>query len=51
VERVGAALAALRAEGYRAEGTQLQASRLVELPGGDHRLAATNPVTVLWTSP
>ncbi|MEV1289226.1 precorrin-6y C5,15-methyltransferase (decarboxylating) subunit CbiE [Micromonospora sp. NPDC049679] len=48
VERVGPALAALAAAGYRASGTQLQANRLVPLPGGAHRLAATNPVHVVW---
>jgi len=47
LERVGPAVAALRAAGYRVDGTQLQASRLVELPAGEHRLAAANPVTVL----
>lgn len=44
VERVGPALTALDAAGYRAEGVQVQASRLVPLPDGTHRLAATNPV-------
>ena len=33
---------------YQAEGVQLQASRLKPLPGGNHRLAAQNPVFVLW---
>jgi precorrin-6Y C5,15-methyltransferase (decarboxylating) len=51
VEHVGPAIAALRAAGYRAEGSQLQASRLAELPDGAHRLAALNPVTVLWAEP
>jgi precorrin-6Y C5,15-methyltransferase (decarboxylating) len=51
VERVGPAVGLLRGAGYRVDGTQLQASRLVELPGGEHRLAATNPVTVLWAVP
>ncbi len=51
VEHLGPAIAALRAAGYRAEGTQLQASRLAELPDGSHRLAALNPVTVLWAEP
>ncbi|GIJ47608.1 precorrin-6y C5,15-methyltransferase subunit CbiE [Virgisporangium aliadipatigenens] len=48
VERVGPALAAMTAAGYAAEGTQLQANRLSPLPDGTHRLAAVNPVTVLW---
>jgi precorrin-6Y C5,15-methyltransferase (decarboxylating) len=48
VERVGPALAALAEAGYTADGTQLHASRLTPLPDGTHRLAATNPVFVLW---
>jgi precorrin-6B C5,15-methyltransferase / cobalt-precorrin-6B C5,C15-methyltransferase len=48
VERFGPALATLAAAGYAAEGTQLQANRLSALPDGTHRLAATNPVTVVW---
>ncbi|SDY92220.1 precorrin-6Y C5,15-methyltransferase (decarboxylating) [Micromonospora pattaloongensis] len=48
IERVGPALAAFDAAGYRSAGTQLQANRLLPLPGGAHRLAATNPVHVLW---
>jgi precorrin-6B C5,15-methyltransferase / cobalt-precorrin-6B C5,C15-methyltransferase len=44
VERVGAALAAMRAAGYDTEGVQLQANRVALLPDGTHRLAATNPV-------
>ncbi len=47
VERAGAALTLLRAAGYRAEGVQLQASRLNALPDGTHRLAAANPVFVV----
>jgi precorrin-6Y C5,15-methyltransferase (decarboxylating) len=50
VERVGPALATLTAAGYRPEGSQLQANRLVPLPGGAHRLAATNPTYLLWGS-
>jgi precorrin-6B C5,15-methyltransferase / cobalt-precorrin-6B C5,C15-methyltransferase len=45
-ERIGEVRAALR--GYRVSGTVLQASRLAGLPDGTDRLAATNPVTVLW---
>jgi precorrin-6Y C5,15-methyltransferase (decarboxylating) len=30
------------------DGTLLQASRLAPLPGGAHRLAAANPVFLLW---
>jgi precorrin-6B C5,15-methyltransferase / cobalt-precorrin-6B C5,C15-methyltransferase len=48
VQRVGETTALLAASGYRAEGVQLQASRLTPLPAGQHRLAARNPVFVLW---
>ena len=48
VQRVGETAALLTASGYPAEGIQLQASRLVPLPGNNHRLAARNPVFVLW---
>jgi precorrin-6Y C5,15-methyltransferase (decarboxylating) len=51
VEHIVPGIAVLRAAGYRTEGSQVQASRLVELPDGSHRLAATNPVTVLWAEP
>ncbi|MBW0092906.1 precorrin-6y C5,15-methyltransferase (decarboxylating) subunit CbiE [Pseudonocardia sp. KRD-184] len=33
---------------YRVEGVQLAASRLADLPGGSVRLAATNPILLLW---
>jgi precorrin-6B C5,15-methyltransferase / cobalt-precorrin-6B C5,C15-methyltransferase len=45
-ERIGAVRAAM--DGYRVSGTVVQASRLAPLPDGSHRLAATNPVTVMW---
>ena len=48
VQRVGETAALLTASGYQAEGVQLQASRLTPLPAGQHRLAARNPVFVLW---
>jgi precorrin-6Y C5,15-methyltransferase (decarboxylating) len=48
LERVGPALSAMTDAGYRADGTQLQANRLAPLPGGAHRLEATNPVYVVW---
>jgi precorrin-6B C5,15-methyltransferase / cobalt-precorrin-6B C5,C15-methyltransferase len=48
VERVGETAALLAGRGYRADGVQLQASRLTPLPGRHHRLAAQNPVFVLW---
>jgi precorrin-6Y C5,15-methyltransferase (decarboxylating) len=50
VQRVAETIDRLAALGYRAEGTQLQSSRLASLPGGTHRLAATNPVFLLWAS-
>jgi precorrin-6B C5,15-methyltransferase / cobalt-precorrin-6B C5,C15-methyltransferase len=48
VDRVAPVCDLLTGLGYRASGTQLQASRLAPLPGGSLRLAATNPVFVLW---
>jgi precorrin-6B C5,15-methyltransferase / cobalt-precorrin-6B C5,C15-methyltransferase len=45
-ERIGAVRQAL--QGYRLGGTLVQAARLAPLPDGTDRLAATNPVTVLW---
>ena len=48
VQRVGETATLLAGQGYRAEGVQLQASRLAPLPGKNHRLAAQNPVFVLW---
>jgi precorrin-6Y C5,15-methyltransferase (decarboxylating) len=45
-ERVAPVRAAM--DGYRVSGTVVQASRLAPLPDGTHRLAATNPVTVMW---
>jgi precorrin-6Y C5,15-methyltransferase (decarboxylating) len=47
VDRVGQVIRLLKDMDYRLEGAQLQASRLSELPGGAHRLAAQNPVFVL----
>jgi len=48
VDRVADTTALLEASGYQAQGVQLQASRLTRLPAGQHRLAAQNPVFVLW---
>ncbi len=48
VDRVGEVAKVLRYLDYRYDGVQLQASRLSELPSGGHRLAAQNPVFVLW---
>jgi precorrin-6Y C5,15-methyltransferase (decarboxylating) len=48
VDRIAPALAVLRTAGLRTDGVQLRADRLTPLPDGSHRLAATNPVVVLW---
>jgi precorrin-6Y C5,15-methyltransferase (decarboxylating) len=48
LDRIPAVRAALLSAGFTAEGVQLQSSRLAPLPGGVVRLAATNPVFVLW---
>ena len=48
VERAGPAHAALTAAGYAAGGALVQAARLAPLPGDVHRLAAANPVFLLW---
>ena len=48
VDRVRPVSDLLTSLGYTTEGTQLQASRLSPLPGGSLRLAALNPVFVLW---
>ena len=48
VERAGPAHAALHAAGYAVDGALVQAARLAPLPGDVHRLAATNPVFLLW---
>jgi len=48
VDRVGPVTELLASLDYRLDGVQLQASRLAPLPGGAHRLAAQNPVFVLW---
>ncbi|WP_017539066.1 precorrin-6y C5,15-methyltransferase (decarboxylating) subunit CbiE [Nocardiopsis halophila] len=48
VDRVGTVHALLCDAGYDVGGTQLQASRLAPLPNGSLRLAAANPVTLLW---
>jgi len=47
LERVEPAFAGLRQAGLEVEGTMLQASELRPL-GGGHRLAAKNPVFVVW---
>lgn len=48
VSRVAETAALLTAHGYQADGVQLQASRLSPLPKAQLRLAAENPVFVLW---
>jgi precorrin-6Y C5,15-methyltransferase (decarboxylating) len=48
VDRVAEVRAALEASGLIADGVLLQSSRLAPLPGGVTRLAAVNPVFVLW---
>jgi precorrin-6B C5,15-methyltransferase / cobalt-precorrin-6B C5,C15-methyltransferase len=48
VQRVGETSDLLTDLGYRPEGVQLQASRLAPLPSGQLRLAAQNPVFLLW---
>ncbi|MEC4020962.1 precorrin-6y C5,15-methyltransferase (decarboxylating) subunit CbiE, partial [Streptomyces sp. H27-D2] len=48
LDRVPAVQAALAAAGFVPEGVLLQSSRLTPLPGQATRLAATNPVFVLW---
>ena len=50
MERAGPAHAALSAAGYAADGALVQAARLAPLPGAVHRLAATNPVFLLWAT-
>ena len=47
VERVAPAMAALGRHNFSVEGVQVHASRLTLLPDGTHRLAATNPVTLI----
>ena len=48
LDRVAPCRAALRDGGHTVDGVQLAASRLAELPDGSVRLAATNPVVLLW---
>ncbi|CAL9407246.1 precorrin-6y C5,15-methyltransferase (decarboxylating) subunit CbiE [Streptomyces sp. enrichment culture] len=48
LDRVPAARAALTDAGFSCEGVLLQSSRLTPLPGDVTRLAATNPVFLLW---
>jgi precorrin-6Y C5,15-methyltransferase (decarboxylating) len=48
VQRVGQTADLLAGLGYPPSGVQLQSSRLTPLPNGTHRLAAENPVFLLW---
>ncbi|WP_432861560.1 precorrin-6y C5,15-methyltransferase (decarboxylating) subunit CbiE [Microbispora rosea] len=48
VDRVPAARDALRAAAYDVGGVSLAASRFADLPGGATRLAAANPVFLVW---
>ncbi|MEU7325525.1 precorrin-6y C5,15-methyltransferase (decarboxylating) subunit CbiE [Streptomyces griseoviridis] len=48
LDRVPAARAALTGAGLSCDGVLLQSSRLAPLPGDVTRLAATNPVFLLW---
>ncbi|WP_189053788.1 precorrin-6y C5,15-methyltransferase (decarboxylating) subunit CbiE [Longimycelium tulufanense] len=48
LDRFGATRETLRSAGYQVAGCQLSASRLIELDGGGARLAATDPVMLLW---
>ncbi|GGQ75803.1 precorrin-6y C5,15-methyltransferase (decarboxylating) subunit CbiE [Streptomyces althioticus] len=48
LDRVPAARAALTGAGLLCDGVLLQSSRLAPLPGDVTRLAATNPVFLLW---
>ncbi|MCZ2526098.1 precorrin-6y C5,15-methyltransferase (decarboxylating) subunit CbiE [Streptomyces sp. HB2AG] len=48
LDRVPAVRGALAAQGLRTDGVLLQSSRLAPLPGDVTRLAAGNPVFVLW---
>lgn len=48
VERTGPVRTALARAGYSVDGIMLAAARFSPLPGNVHRLAAQNPVFLLW---
>ncbi|MQA14661.1 MAG: precorrin-6y C5,15-methyltransferase (decarboxylating) subunit CbiE [Pseudonocardiaceae bacterium] len=48
LDRVAPCREALLAAGHEVDGVALAASRLAELPDGGVRMAATNPVFLLW---
>jgi len=50
VERAGPAHAALAAAGYATGGALVPAARFAPLPGDVHRLAAINPVFLVWAA-
>jgi precorrin-6Y C5,15-methyltransferase (decarboxylating) len=50
VQRAGQVMEVLGDAGYTVDGILLQASRLAPLPDGAHRLAAANPVFLLWAT-
>ncbi|MFI6323332.1 precorrin-6y C5,15-methyltransferase (decarboxylating) subunit CbiE [Nonomuraea sp. NPDC050556] len=51
LEQVPAVLDRLREHGYHAQGTQIQASRLVTLASGAHALSAADPVFIVHAVP
>lgn len=48
LDRIALSRDALRAGGYRVGGCQVNAARLVDMPGGASRLTGTNPVLLMW---
>jgi precorrin-6Y C5,15-methyltransferase (decarboxylating) len=50
VDRLRPSCDVLAQAGFAVEAVQLQANRLSSLPGDAHRLAATNPVFLVWGS-
>ena len=50
MERAGPAREVMAAAGYATGGALVQAARFAPLPGDVHRLAATNPVFLVWGS-
>ncbi len=48
LDRIAPTRAVLQGAGLAVDGVQLAASRFADLPGGSVRLAAVNPITILW---
>jgi precorrin-6B C5,15-methyltransferase / cobalt-precorrin-6B C5,C15-methyltransferase len=48
IDRIASTRTALQAAGYRVDGCQLSAVRLAEHSGGATKLAAVDPVTLVW---